>query len=139
VQIASSIISKDNMFKPIKSFSGFSINDLASAKQFYTETLGMQVTEEGPGLLIHHTGGGSTFAYVKENHEPASYTVLNFEVENIDEAVEALGKAGIQFERYKEMPQDESGIMRGLSRDMGPDVAWFKDPSGNILAVMQEK
>ncbi len=127
------------MFKPVQSYSGFSINDLASAKQFYAEILGLQVTEEGPGIRIQHVGGGSALAYVKDDHEPASYTVLDFEVANINEAVEALSLAGVQLERYEGMPQDEMGIMRGLSRGEGPDIAWFKDPSGNVLAILQER
>lgn len=127
------------MFKPVQSYNGFSINDLSAAKQFYTDVLGMQVTEEGPGMRIHHIGGGSVIAYVKEDHQPASYTVMNLEVANIDEAVRGLGEAGVQFERYEGALQDELGIMRGLSSGDGPDIAWFKDPSGNILSVLQER
>lgn len=127
------------MFKPLQSYSGFSINDLEAAKRFYADTLRMQVTEEGPGLRIQHVGGGSVIAYVKDGHEPASYTIMNFEVENIDEAVKNLGEAGVQLERYDGMPQDELGVMRGLSIGQGPNIAWFKDPSGNILAVLQER
>src|SRR5215213_5927883 len=126
------------MFKPVQSFSGFSINDLAAAKQFYAGVLGLQVTEEGPGMRIKHIGGGSVIAYVKDDHQPAAYTALDFEVTDIDEAVNSLREAGVQFERYEGMPQDELGIMRGLSSGDGPDIAWFKDPSGNILAVLQE-
>lgn len=127
------------MFKPIQSYSGFSINDLLKARQFYSEALGLHVTEEGPGLRIHHLGGGSVIAYAKDDHEPASYTVFNFEVEDIDDAVEALNRAGVQFERYEGMEQDEAGIMRGLALGAGPDIAWFKDPSDNVLAVLQEQ
>ncbi len=127
------------MFKPIQSYSGFSVNDLAAAKQFYAEVLGLQVTEEGPGIRIQHVGGGSVLAYVKDDHEPASYTVLDFVVTDINEAVTALSLAGVQFERYEGMPQDELEVVRGLARGEGPDIAWFKDPFGNILAVMQEQ
>jgi predicted enzyme related to lactoylglutathione lyase len=127
------------MFKPLQTYNGFSINDLAAAKQFYSEVLGLQVTEEGPGMRIQHVGGGSAIAYVKDDHEPASYTVMNLEVEDIDEAVSNLSEAGVQFERYDGMPQDEQGVMRGLRSGEGPDIAWFKDPSGNILSVLQER
>ena len=127
------------MFKPVQTYSGFSINDLATAKQFYAGVLGLQVVEEGPGMRIQHVGGGSVIAYVKDDHEPASYTVMNLEVTNIDEAVNSLSEAGIQFERYAGMPQDKLGVMRGLSSGDGPDIAWFKDPSGNILSVLQER
>lgn len=127
------------MFKPLQTYNGFSISDLAAAKQFYSEVLGLDVTEEGPGMRIRHLGGGSAIAYVKDDHEPASYTVMNLEVANIDEAVTDLREAGVRFERYNGMSQDEQGIMRGLSSGEGPDIAWFKDPSGNILSVLQEQ
>jgi len=127
------------MFKPQQTYNGFSINDLAAAKQFYSEVLGLQVTEEGPGLRIQHVGGGLAIAYVKDNHEPASYTVMNLEVEDIDAAVAGLSEAGVQFERYDGMSQDEQGVMRGLRSGEGPDIAWFKDPAGNILSVLQER
>lgn len=127
------------MFKPVQSYNGFSINDLAAAKQFYADVLGLQVTEEGPGIRIQHIGGGFALAYAKDNHQPASYTVMNLEVADIDEAVSSLSKAGVQFERYEGMSQDELGVMRGLSSGEGPNIAWFKDPSGNILSVLQER
>jgi len=90
-------------------------------------------------MRIQHVGGGSVLAYAKENHQAASYTIMNFEVPDIDEAVASLKEAGVQFEQYEGVPQDESGVMRGLAKNEGPDIAWFKDPSGNILAVLQEK
>lgn len=127
------------MFTPTRSYSGFSVDDIAAARQFYAEVLGLEVTDDGPGLVIQHIGGGSVLAYTKEDHQPATYTVFDFEVENIDEAVKSLSQSGIRFERYEGMPQDESGVMRGLLNNMGPDIAWFKDPSGNVLAVMQVK
>lgn len=126
------------MFKPIRSYSGFSIDNLKVAKQFYSEVLEMKVTEEGPGIRIEQGGGGSVLAYVKDDHQPASYTTLNFEVENINEAVEALAKKGVNFERYNDFPHEETGILRGISAGLGPDIAWFKDPAGNVLAVLQE-
>lgn len=125
------------MFQPKSAFSGFSVNDLALAKTFYAETLGLQVDEEGAGLVLHLPGGGTAFAYPKDNHQPATYTMLDFVVANIDEAVEELQRRGVRFERYAGAPQDEKGIMRGLAHNMGPDIAWFQDPAGNILAVLQ--
>lgn len=127
------------MFSPKAAFSGFSVNDLAAAKKFYTKTLGLKLADESMGLQLDLPGGGAAFVYEKPGHEPAKYTMLNFVVDDIDAAVEELGKQGITFERYPDMPmqQDEKGIARGLAANMGPDIAWFKDPSGNILAVLQ--
>jgi catechol 2,3-dioxygenase-like lactoylglutathione lyase family enzyme len=127
------------MFQPKSAFSGFSVNDLARAKAFYTETLGLRVDEEGAGLVLHLPGGGSVLAYPKDNHQPATYTMLDFVVANIDEAVEDLQSRGVRFERYAGIPQDEKGVMRGLAHNMGPDIAWFLDPAGNILAVLQQE
>jgi catechol 2,3-dioxygenase-like lactoylglutathione lyase family enzyme len=125
------------MFKPKTAFSGFSVNDLAKAKEFYTQTLGLQVVEEGGGLRLHLPGGGTAFAYPKDDHQPATFTLLDFVVDDIDEAVDELKRRGVSFDRYEGMPQDEKGIMRGIAQNMGPDIAWFKDPAGNILAVLQ--
>ncbi len=125
------------MFQPQTAFSGFSVKDLAKANEFYTQTLGLHVVEEGGGLSLHLPGGGTAFAYPKDNHQPATFTILDFVVDNIDEAVDELQSRGVSFERYEGMPQDEKGIMRGISQHMGPDIAWFTDPSGNILAVLQ--
>jgi len=125
------------MFKPKTAFSGFSVNDLAKAKAFYTQTLGLQVVEEGVGLRLHLPGGGTAFAYPKDDHQPATFTLLDFVVDDIDEAVDELKSRGVSFERYAGMSQDEKGIMRGISQNMGPDIAWFKDPAGNMLAVLQ--
>lgn len=126
------------MFKPKSAFSGFSVNDLAKAKAFYAETLGLKVDDEGVGMRLHLPDGGTVFAYPKEDHQPATYTILNFVVENIDEAVDELTNRGVQFEHYEEGPKtDEKGILRGRALQMGPDIAWFKDPAGNTLAVLQ--
>ena len=125
------------MFKPKTAFSGFSVNDLAKAKAFYTQTLGLQVSEEGVGLRLHLPGGGTAFAYPKDDHQPATFTLLDFVVDDIDEAVDELKSRGVSFERYAGMSQDEKGIIRGISQNMGPDIAWFKDPAGNFLAVLQ--
>jgi catechol 2,3-dioxygenase-like lactoylglutathione lyase family enzyme len=125
------------MFQPKTAFSGFSVNDLAKAKEFYTQTLGLKVVEEGVGLRLHLPGGGTAFAYPKDDHQPATFTLLDFVVDDIDEAVDELKSRGVSFDRYAGMSQDEKGIMRGISQNMGPDIAWFKDPAGNTLAVLQ--
>lgn len=129
------------MFKAKAVFSGFSVNDQAKAQEFYTKILGLSVEDNGMGLQIHLPQGGMVFVYQKDNHEPATFTILNFEVDNIDEAVDELTKQGVTFERYTGFPfqQDEKGIARGLSVNKGPDIAWFKDPAGNILSVLQNR
>jgi catechol 2,3-dioxygenase-like lactoylglutathione lyase family enzyme len=128
------------MFKADAAFSGFSVNDIETAKQFYSETLGVEV-EEIPemGMKLHLPGGSTVFVYPKPNHAPATFTILNFVVSDIDGAVDGLTSAGVEFEHYDnpEIPQDEKGIARGKSANMGPDIAWFKDPAGNIVAVLQ--
>ena len=121
------------MFEQSKAFSGFSSNDIPKAKGFYAKTLGLDVTEENGMLSLHLTGGGNVLIYPKDDHQPATFTVLNFPVDDIDGAVEGLTKAGVQFERYDGMGQDDRGIMRGN----GPAIAWFKDPAGNILSVLE--
>ena len=129
------------MFKG--AYSGFSVKDVEQAKKFYSEVLGLDVSddaEEG-ALRLHLPGGGEVFVYPKENHQPATYTVLNLKVENADEAVDTLVSRGVKFEQY-DFPgfkTDEKGILRGLAAGKGPDIAWFKDPAGNIFSVLQEK
>lgn len=126
------------MFQAETVFSGFSVNDLAKAKAFYTKTLGLKVDDEGVGIRLHLPDGGTVFAYPKDDHQPATFTILNFVVENIDEAVDELTKRGVQFEYYEGGPKaDKKGILRGRAVQMGPDIAWFKDPAGNTLAVLQ--
>jgi predicted enzyme related to lactoylglutathione lyase len=120
------------MLKDSHAFSGFSSNDIAAAKAFYANTLGLDVTEEDGLLNLRFAGGGRGIIYPKPNHEPATFTVLNFPVENIEAAVDGLAAAGVTFERYPGMKQDE----RGINRDEGPAIAWFKDPAGNILSVL---
>ena len=122
------------MLKDSPAFSGFSSNDLPKAKEFYSQTLGLEVTEEN-GMLTLHLGGGKTvLIYPKDDHQPATYTTLNFPVKDIDAAVDELSRRGVEFERYGEdSGQDERGIARGY----GPPIAWFKDPAGNILSVLQ--
>jgi predicted enzyme related to lactoylglutathione lyase len=125
------------MFKDTKAFSGFSVSDQAAAKKFYSQTLGLDVSEDSMGLKLKIGGGNDIFVYPKEDHTPASYTILNFPVDDIDQAVDALANKGVTFEHYENMT-DEKGIARGIAHHMGPDIAWFKDPSGNILAVLQQ-
>ncbi len=125
------------MFKAKTAFSGFSVDDLATAKEFYAETLGLKVDNEGIGLRLQLPGGGTVFAYPKDNYQPATFTILNFVVDTIDEAVDELTNRGVQFEHYEGIPTDEKGILRGISKNQGPDIAWFKDPAGNILAVLE--
>ena len=124
------------MIKQNHAFSSFSVKDLQQAKQFYGEVLQMEVSENEYTLELDIGGNKKVMIYAKDNHMPASFTVLNFPVDNIDEAVETLHGKGIRFERYNEpdLTTDEKGIMRGN----GPQIAWFKDPFGNILSVLQE-
>jgi predicted enzyme related to lactoylglutathione lyase len=123
------------MFADTKAFSGFAVDDMEKARQFYGETLGIRTSEEYGLMTLHLAGGRDTLVYPKPGHVPASYTILNFVVDDIDEAVDQLAGRGVQFERYEFMGQDEQGI----NRAGGPYIAWFKDPAGNILAVLQER
>jgi predicted enzyme related to lactoylglutathione lyase len=125
------------MFKETKAFSGFAVNDLAVAKKFYSETLGIEVEQGGQGLRLKIAGGNPTFVYSKPDHVPAAYTILNFPVDDIDRAVDQLTAAGVKFEHYGKLT-DARGIARGAATGGGPDIAWFKDPAGNILSVLQE-
>lgn len=122
------------MLKESKAFSGFSVDDLGAAKGFYAETLGLEVEEQPAGLAIELATGGSVFVYPKEDHEPATFTVLNFPVEDIEAAAESLSAKGIAFERYDAFDQDERGIAAPAP---GPRIAWFKDPAGNVLSLIQ--
>jgi catechol 2,3-dioxygenase-like lactoylglutathione lyase family enzyme len=125
------------MFKDTNAFSGFSVNDLAAAKAFYAQTLGLEVEETPAGLTLKIAGGNGTLIYPKDDHVPATYTILNFPVDDIEQAVEELSKRGVTFERYDNLT-DEHSIARGIAAKWGPDIAWFKDPAGNILSVLQE-
>jgi predicted enzyme related to lactoylglutathione lyase len=121
------------MFKDTKAFSSFSADDIPRARQFYGETLGLNVSDEMDGLGLHLGGGGEVFIYPKDDHTPATFTVLNFSVEDVDATVEQLTNAGVRFEQYEgDIQTDEKGIFRGE----GPTIAWFKDPAGNILSVI---
>jgi catechol 2,3-dioxygenase-like lactoylglutathione lyase family enzyme len=121
------------VFQDSRAFAGFSTNDIAKAKQFYGGKLGLKITEEMGSLMLDLAGGGQVLIYPKDNHEPATFTVLNFPVKSVDKAVDGLTKAGIQLERYEGFGQDE----RGISRGFGPPIAWFKDPAGNIISVLE--
>ena len=123
-------------------FSGFSVNDLAIAKDFYTQKLGLEIASEKMGLELVLPNGGNVFIYDKPDHQPATFTVLNFVVSDIDKAVDELSSTGITFEIFEMgngVSQDDKGVLRGLSANMGPNIAWFKDPAGNILSILQDK
>ncbi len=127
------------MFNAKAAFSGFSVNDLPTAKKFYAETLGLKVEDDGVGVRLHLPGGGTVFAYPKRDHQPATFTILNLVVDEIDAAVDELASRGLQFEHPDKEPKtDEKGILRGRAQNRGPDIAWFKDPAGNFLSVIQE-
>ena len=120
-----------------KTFGSFSVNDLRQAKTFYAQVLGVEIAETPEGLQLHLAGGVRVFAYPKPNHVPATFTVLNFLVENIEEAVDDLKTRGVRFEQYNEGPLKTDA--NGISRGPGPTIAWFKDPAGNILSVIQDR
>lgn len=123
------------MLKASHAFSGFSANDIGKAKEFYGRTLGLEVSEDHGVLNLHLGGGANVLIYPKANHAPATFTVLNFPVDDVDKAVDELGKRGVRFEIYNEpeFKTDAKGISRGNG---GPTIAWFKDPAGNILSVL---
>ena len=125
------------MFKTAKAFSGFSVNDIPKAREFYGQTLGLEVKEAEGMLVINLGSGAQVLAYPKPNHTPASFTILNFPVDDVERAVRALKERGVRFEIYREGPYrtDEEGIHHG--DDDGPTVAWFTDPAGNILSVVE--
>src|SRR5215510_8579357 len=124
------------MLNDSKAFSGFSVNDLKKAKDFYGQTLGLKVSEQPQGLELDIGGGTSVFIYPKENHAPATFTILNFLVSDVEKTVDDLKKRGVRFENYQ-----QEGIKtneKGIHRDGGPTIAWFKDPAGNILSVLSK-
>jgi predicted enzyme related to lactoylglutathione lyase len=124
------------MLKEGTAFSGFSVNDIPKAKQFYGQTLGLQVSESNGFLKLQLAGGTSVLMYPKPNHSPATFTILNFPVNDVEKTVDELAKRGVRFEIYNQpgLKTDEKGI----SRNGGPVIAWFKDPAGNILSVLEE-
>jgi catechol 2,3-dioxygenase-like lactoylglutathione lyase family enzyme len=123
------------MFANTKAFSGFAVDDIPKAQRFYGETLGLKTSEEHGLMTLHLAGERPTLVYPKPDHTPATYTILNFPVEDIEEAVDELASRGVRFERYDQLEQDGNGVFRGG----GPYIAWFKDPAGNILSVLQER
>ena len=123
------------MFQYTRAFGSFAVDDVARAKTFYEETLGLRVSSEMEGLLqLHLPDGQTTMIYAKPDYTPATFTVLNFQVEDVDRAVDELEARGVRFERYEGFDQDDKGVMR----DNGPAIAWFTDPAGNILSVLQD-
>ena len=124
------------MLRDSKAFSGFSVDDIQKAKEFYGRTLGLGVSQAHGLLELQLAGGTKVLIYPKPNHAPATFTILNFPVDDIEEAVDKLTKSGVRFERYEgDLKTDKKGIFRGG----GPLIAWFKDPAGNILSVLEEK
>jgi predicted enzyme related to lactoylglutathione lyase len=123
------------MFENTRAFSGFAVDDLGAAKKFYGEVLGLKTSEQYGLLTLHLAGGRDTLVYPKPDHAPATYTILNFAVDDIDAAVDELTSRGVELEKYDGLGQDDKGI----NRAGGPYIAWFKDPAGNILAVLQER
>jgi catechol 2,3-dioxygenase-like lactoylglutathione lyase family enzyme len=123
------------MFANTKAYSGLAVNDMQKAREFYGETLGLTTSEEYGLMWLHLAGGRDTLVYEQPDPTPASYTILNFEVDDIDEAVDALAARGVHFERYDGVEQDDKGVFR----EEGPYIAWFKDPAGNVLSVLQER
>jgi catechol 2,3-dioxygenase-like lactoylglutathione lyase family enzyme len=123
------------MFTNTKAFSGFAVEDVQKAREFYGETLGLETSEEHGLLTLHLAGDRDTLVYPKPDHAPATYTILNFPVDDIEKAVDELASRGVRFERYDGFEQDERGIFRGA----GPFIAWFRDPAGNVLSVLQQR
>jgi catechol 2,3-dioxygenase-like lactoylglutathione lyase family enzyme len=123
------------MLADTKAYSGLAVDDMDKAREFYAGTLGLRTSEEHGLMWLHLSGGRDTLVYPQPDVTPASYTILNFEVDDIDEAVDGLVARGVQFERYDTVEQDD----RGIFRQEGPYIAWFKDPTGNVLSVLQER
>jgi catechol 2,3-dioxygenase-like lactoylglutathione lyase family enzyme len=117
---------------PIQAFHGFSVPDIEAARTFYGDVLGLSAREENGMLWLELGGGTRTLVYPKDDHQPATYTVLNFAVADVESTVDELTEAGVEFIRYPQSPQDAKGIMRGY----GPDIAWFTDPAGNVLSII---
>src|ERR1700712_2350562 len=123
------------MFEDTKAFSGFAVDDIDKARAFYGETLGLKTSDQHGLLFLHIAGDRDTLVYPKPSHTPADYTILNFPVDDIEAAVDELTARGVQMERYEDAGRDERGIMR----QHGPYIAWFTDPAGNVLSVLQER
>jgi len=119
------------MLQHSKAFSGFAVDDIAKAKEFYSQTLGLPISEENGMLQLHLAGGRDTLVYPKDDHTPATFTILNFPVDDIESAVDGLTARGVTFEHYDYVDP------KGINRQGGPLIAWFKDPAGNVLSVLQ--
>lgn len=127
-----------SMNNAITTFSSFSVDNMEKAKEFYIGVLGLKIEDETMGLQLELPGGGKLFVYQKDDHQPATFTVLNFVVDDIDKSIDELANKGVTFECYDNMPapQDAKGVLRGKAANQGPDIAWFKDPAGNILSIL---
>lgn len=123
------------MLADTTAYSGFAVPDIDEARAFYAGTLGLRTSDDHGQLWLHLAGGRDTLVYPQPDAAPASYTILNFEVDDVDQAVDALVARGVRFERYDAAGQDE----RGISRSEGPHIAWFRDPAGNVLSILQER
>ena len=125
------------MLQDSKAFSGFAVPDMEKAKEFYGKTLGLKISDDHGMLILHLAGGNNVLIYPKPNHVPATFTILNFPVDDVDQAVDKLSKRGVHFVIYEQgdVQTDKKGIMRGN----GPTIAWFKDPAGNILSVLESE
>jgi catechol 2,3-dioxygenase-like lactoylglutathione lyase family enzyme len=126
------------MLEQATTFGGISVDDLDAARRFYGDALGLRIHDGVGGVDVELPGGAHLWVYAKADHRPATFTVLNFRVPDIDAAVDGLAAAGVEMTRYEGFHQDERGVARGRSVGRGPDIAWFTDPAGNILAVLQE-
>ena|SRR5215207_6810005 len=123
------------MLANTKAYSGLAVEDMQKAREFYGGTLGLRTSEEYGLMWLHLAGDRNTLVYEQKGLTPASFTILNFEVDDIDQAADKLTERGVRFERYDHMEQDEKGIFR----EEGPYIAWFKDPAGNVLSILQER
>lgn len=127
------------MFEQAEAFSGYSVDDKDEALRFYADVLGCDASDNGMGIELHFPNGHTVFLYEKQDHEPATFTVLNFPVDDIDSTIDNLKVKGIEMLAYDNLPaeQDGKGVLRGKSAGMGPDIAWFKDPAGNVLSILE--
>lgn len=127
------------MFEAQSVFSSFSVDNLHEATLFYNDVMGLEIINEEMGISFALPSGGTAFVYQKDGHQPATFTILNFVVEDIDQAVDMMLARGVVFERYEGLPvaQDDKGILRGLAAGQGPDIAWLRDPAGNVVSIIQ--
>jgi catechol 2,3-dioxygenase-like lactoylglutathione lyase family enzyme len=130
------------MLKDSHAFSGFAVDDIEKARQFYGVTLGLEVETNEMGMQLKLAGGTTVFVYAKPDHQPAGFTILNFPVDDIDTTADELIAAGVEFERYDDMPAgmefDDRGVFHSSDPSQGPSIAWFKDPAGNVLSILKD-